>query len=147
MLDGEDSLVAQSSISYDETAFPLLTYGPVTGWLDPGTNVRGNATTVSTWLNTTNSYLSVHTQYDQCGSVRNVWDARDTSLTNPSRIEYAATYQRAYPTSKSSADPDGAGPLQSLTSTSEFDFTTGLVTAEVDVNGQRTTFSYNDPLK
>ena len=144
--DGAGNLVAQSSISYDETAFPLLTYGAVTGWLDPETNVRGNATTVATWLNTTNSFLSAHTQYDQCGSVRNVWDARDTTLSNPSRVEYAATYHRAYGTSTFSADPDGAGPLQSLTSTSEFDSATGLVTAQVDANGQKTTFSYNDPL-
>ncbi|HEU4713033.1 MAG TPA: discoidin domain-containing protein [Pyrinomonadaceae bacterium] len=146
VLDGAGNLVAQSSISYDETSFPLLTYGHVTGWLDPGTNARGNATTVSTWLSTTNSYSSVHTQYDQCGSVRNVWDARDTDLSNPSRIEYAGTHQRAYPTSTFSADPDGGGPLESLSSTTEFDSTTGLVTAEVEANGQKTTFSYNDPL-
>jgi len=144
--DAAGNLIAQSSISYDETAFPLLTYGPVTGWLDPATNVRGNATTVSTWLNTTNSNLPTHTQYDQCGSVRNVWDARDTNLNNPARIEYAATYQRAYPTSSSSADPDEGGPLQALTTTTEFDLATGLITAQVDENGQRTSFGYNDPL-
>jgi len=144
--DGVGNLVAQSSIIYDETSFPLLAYGAVTGWLDPGTNVRGNATTVSTWLNTTNSYLSVHTQYDQCGSVRNVWDARDTGLSSPSRLEYAATHERAYATSRSSADPDGAGPLLSLVDSTEFDSTTGLVKAAIDANGQRTTFSYNDPL-
>ena len=142
--DGAGNIVAQSSINYDETT--LLAYGPVTGWLDPSTNVRGNPTTVSTWLNTTNSYLSVRSEYDQCGSVRTVYDARDTGLTNPSRVEYAATHQRAYPTSTFAADPDGAGPLSSLTSTTEFDSTTGLITAQVDANGQRTTFSYADPL-
>jgi hypothetical protein len=130
VLDGAGTLVAKSSITYDEAAYPVLTYGSVTGWQDPATNVRGNATTASTWLNTTNSFLSVHTQYDQCGSVRNVWDARDTNQTNPSSIDYSATYQRAYPTSSTSADPDGAAPFQGFTSSTEYDFSTGLVTAQ-----------------
>src|SRR6185436_7694365 len=33
------TIVAQSSVSYDEAAYPLLTYGAITAWSDPGANV------------------------------------------------------------------------------------------------------------
>jgi len=105
---------------------------------------------VKKWLNTlgavTNSaaYLSAQTQYDQCGNVRKIWDARDTTLSNPAQIEYSN--QSAYPTLNTSADPDGNGPLSALTTSTEYDVDTGLVTATVDANGQRTTFSYDNTL-
>jgi len=144
--NGLGNIVTQSSIAYDESAFPLLTYGSLTGWSDPGVSARGNVTSSSVWLNTTGANLSSHMQYDQCGNVRKVWDARDTSLTNPAQIEYSAAYQRAYPTLNTSPDPDAGGPLVALVTSTEYDGATGLVTSTIDANGQQTTFSYNDPL-
>jgi len=39
--NGSETLVAQSTTSYDETnSYPLLTYTTVTGWTDPATNAR-----------------------------------------------------------------------------------------------------------
>lgn len=90
--DGSGATVAQATMAYDEPAYPLLAYGPVTGWSDPGTSARGNLTTKSRWLDTAGAYVQTHTQYDQCGNVRFVWDARG----NQSQVEYASTY--AYPT-------------------------------------------------
>src|SRR5439155_16306243 len=84
--------VAKSSISYDESE--LLSYGSVINWIDPQTSYRGNPTTISHWLNTSNSYLPTHIQYDQCGSVRNTWDANG----NQSQVEYSSSYAYAYPT-------------------------------------------------
>ena len=153
--NGAGTVIAQSAISYDEGSFPLLGYPSVVGWTDPLTAYRANATSTTSWLNfngTTLSsfpagtYLATHTQYDQCGSVRKQWKATDTSLTNPTLTDYADTYHRAYPTTDTTSDPDGVGPLTALTSTKEYDLSTGLETATVDQNSQRTTFSYNDPL-
>ena len=141
-------VIARSEMVYDELT-PLLCGAPV-GWSDPGVAARGNVTKVKKWLNTlgavTNSaaYLSAQTQYDQCGNVRKIWDARDTTLSNPAQIEYSN--QSAYPTLNTSADPDGNGPLSALTTSTEYDVDTGLVTATVDANGQRTTFSYDNTL-
>lgn len=148
--DGSGTLVAQSVIRYDEAAYPVLPYSLVKGWTDPGgTTPRGNATTVGSWLNTTGlpptselAYLKTHAQYDQCGSLRKAWDAKG----NQSQVEYSGTYEFAYPTLNTSADPDGGGPLTTLITSTEYDFSTGLVTATIDANQQRTTFSYNDPL-
>ncbi len=153
--NGSGAIVAQSTITYDEASFPLLTYASVFGWTDPATTFRANPTTFTSWLNfngTTLStfpagtYLSTHAQYDQCGSVRKNWDASDTSLTNPTLIDYSGTYHFAYPTTNTTADPDGGGPKVPFTTTTEYDLSTGLVTATVDANLQRTTYSYNDPL-
>jgi RHS repeat-associated protein len=143
--DGVGNIVAQSSISYDEPAYPLLTYGAVTGWSDPGTTARGNATTTGSWLNTTGTYLQTHAQYDQSGSVRNVWDAKG----NLSQVEYASTYHFAYPTLTRTAVPDPTGQYGSnapLVSTSLYDFNTGLVTSTTDANNQTTSYTYTDPL-
>jgi RHS repeat-associated protein len=143
-------VIARSEMLYDEALFAPLTCGATAGWGDPGVAARGNVTTVKSWLNTlgafTNSsaYLATHNQYDQCGSVRKIYDARDTTLTNPTQIAYS--HQFSYPTLNTTADPDGGGPSLALTSSTEYDVSTGLVTATVDANGQRTTFSYNDPL-
>jgi RHS repeat-associated protein len=138
--------VAQSTISYDEAGYPLLTYGSMTGWTDPQTTYRGNPTTVSRWLDyPTSSWIQAHSQYDQCGSVRNVWDA----LGHQSQIDYSTTYVRAFPTTTTSAvpDPSGAyGQTTALVSTAVYDFNTGLVTSATDANLRTTTFEYNDPL-
>ena len=147
--DAGGNIVAQSFISYDEAAFPLLAATGATGWSDPATSVRGNATTMGTWLNTTNSYLQTHAQYDQLGNLRKTWDARDTTLSNPAQIEYSSTYQFAYPTTMTSSVPDPSGQFGSSTgfvSTSVFDFNTGLVTSAVDTNNITTTIEYNDGL-
>ncbi len=138
--DGSENIVAQSAIAYDETA--LQTIGTTTGWIDPQTTYRGNPTTTSSWLNTTNTWLATHATYDQFGNVRTATDAKG----NQSLIDYSSTYSYAYPTQATTADPDGAGPLTALTSTTEYDASTGLPTATVDANLVRTTFAYNDPL-
>ncbi|HKU77549.1 MAG TPA: LamG-like jellyroll fold domain-containing protein [Pyrinomonadaceae bacterium] len=143
--NGAGSIVAQSTITYDEPS-SLPSYGTVTGWSDPQTDARGNATTTSHWLNTTSGNLQTHIEYDQCGNPRKIWDARDTSLTNPSEIEYSSTYDFAYPTKNTSADPDGSGPLSALVTESVYDKPTGLITSTKDANNQTTTFSYGDPL-
>jgi RHS repeat-associated protein len=150
MIYNDVGIVSQSAVTYDETSFPLLTYGSVTGWTDPQTIYRGNPTTTSRWLDyPTSTWIAAHAQYDQCGSVRKTWDARDTSLLNPTQIEYSATYDYAYPTTTSSAVPDSSGvhgSTTSLVATSVYDFNTGLVTSTTDANSKTTNFEYNDSL-
>lgn len=45
--NGSGVVVSQTANSYDEAAFPLLTYPSVTAWTDPATNFRGNLTSVT----------------------------------------------------------------------------------------------------
>ncbi len=140
--DAGNNVIAEGSMSYDEPAFPLLTYGSVTGWVDVQTTYRGNPTTSSSRVISTNSWLQTHVQYDQCGSVRKMWDARDTTVSNPAQIEYSSNYYYAYPTQTTSADPDGAGPATALVTSSLYDLTSGMVTATTDANNQTTYLEY-----
>ena len=156
--NGTETLVAQNETLYDEygpSAYPLLTYTAVTSWTDPGT-ARGNATTNRIWLNTSGTWLESHTQYDQCGSVRKTWDARDVTRTNPSQITYSDAFSdgvnrntHAFPTTvtTSIADQTGAhGSNQAFVSTSVYDFNTGKTVSTTEPNGDTTTFDYTDPL-
>lgn len=165
----DNIVVARSSISYDEGGqfAQLNDYGSVINWTDPGANVvRGNATTHSRWLNFngstfntfyygTGSVLTTHAQYDQCGSVRKIWDASDTTLTNPSQIGYVDSFSDgtprnsyAYPTNTASAVPDSGqyGSNSAFVSTSMYDFNTGRAVSTTDANLQTTSYDYTDPL-
>jgi len=146
VLDASSNTVAQSTVSYDEAAYPLIQFGPVTGWTDPQTAYRGNPTTSAQWLNyPTPTWIQTHAQYDQCGKVRYAWDP----LNRQSQVEYSATYAYAYPTSSTSAVPDPSGTYGQtwgLTSSTVYDFNTGLVTSTTDANGRITSFEYNDSL-
>jgi RHS repeat-associated protein len=136
---------ANSEISYDEPAYPLIPYGAVTGWNDPGTIARGKPTTSRRWLDSNNSYLQTHAQYDQCGSLRNLWDAKG----NQSQVEYSSTYAYAYPTLTRTPVPDPSGQNGSTTAfvaTTVFDFNTSLVTSSTDANNVTTRLEYNDAL-
>ncbi|MDX6446719.1 MAG: hypothetical protein QOH71_3793 [Blastocatellia bacterium] len=138
-------VLTQSTISYDESSYPLYNYGAITGWTDPGTTVRGNATTISRWIDVTNSSIQSHKQYDQAGSPINSWDPNG----NLSQMSYSYVYAYAFATQTTSAvpDPSGAyGSTTALTATSVYDFYTGLVTSTTDANNKTTTFEYNDPL-
>lgn len=166
--DGAGTIVARSTTTYDESTYPLLTYaGQVTGWTDPGANIRGNATTSREWLNPGDSWVETHAQYDQFGNERNTWDAHaqpaadDPSPVhgNQSRAFFSDsfsgggsgggvnTYAYATRTETPAPDPSGQhGSTTALVTTSVYDFQTGLVTSATDANNQTTTFQYNDPL-
>jgi RHS repeat-associated protein len=144
---GQESstFAASSEISYDEPAYPFIPYGPVAGWNDPGTISRGKPTTTRRWLDSNNSWIETHAQFDQCGSVRNIWDAKG----NQSQVEYSSTYVYAYPTLTRTPVPDPSGQHGStaaFVTTNVFDFSTGLVTSSTDANGVTTTLEYNDAL-
>jgi len=154
--NGVETVAAQSTVSYDEPGYAAAPYGSVTGWIDPGP-ARGNATTSGNWLDTTGAYLLAHLQYDQCGNVRQRWDARDTGLTNPTQVSYSDAFSDgvprntfAFPTSMTTAVPDPNGTYGSnvaLTTTSVYDFNTGKVFSMADANGKTTSYDYSDSLE
>lgn len=143
--NGAETLAAKGTTVYDEPAYPVLTYASVTGWFAPGTAGRGNPTTASRWLNTTNTWIPVHIQFDQVGNVRKSWDGNN----NLSQLEYSSTYSYAYPTKATSPVPDATGlrtPSASLIVTATYDLSTGLMTSFTDANATKTDYEYNDAL-
>lgn len=140
-----DTRVAESQVIYDESAYPLLSYTSVSGWIDPATTNRGNVTTSRAWLDTTNTFIETHVQYDKLGNPRNSWDA----LGHLSQLEYDSVNSYAYPTKLKTPVPDATGvngQSAELETTNVFDPSTGLLTSSTDPNGQITTYGYSDPL-
>jgi RHS repeat-associated protein len=155
--NGAETLVAQGETKYDEPTFPLFTYAEVTGWSDPGSAARGNPTTARSWLDTSNTWLEAHAQYDQAGNVRNRWDARDTALLYPTQIDYADSFADgnnnrktyALPKTVTSPPPDpgntGFGSNTGFATTNVYDYATGLPVSSTDVaNNKTTSLSYAD---
>ncbi|MGE0884106.1 MAG: RHS repeat domain-containing protein, partial [Blastocatellales bacterium] len=154
------TIVAETQFKYDESAYPLLTYGATpTGWIDPATTVRGNATTIRRWLNMSGatvqsypggSYLETHAQYDQCGNLRKGWDANGKLAETFYADAFSDSVNRntfAYPTSGTTPVPDPSGYYasnQAFTSGTVYDFNTGKVVSTTDANNQTTTYSYRD---
>lgn len=163
--NGNETLAAQVDYSYDEAAYPVLTYDQVTGWNDPhpGNARRGNLTTIKSWLNTKNTSVETHAQYDQCGNLRKGWAAHEEAahqevvVTHPrvTEIDYTDSYADAphdrhtyaYATATTSVVPnyDGVhGAAIGATTASVYDYYSGLVTSTTS-NGQQTDFSYLRP--
>lgn len=145
--DAAEQVVSKAEMFYDEAAHPLLTYGDLSApdYIDPQTTVRGNVTTARRYMDIGgNLYLETHAQFDQCGNVRKTWNERDIEA----QTEYHPDYKHAYLTSATTVAPDPSGQhgsATSFTSSSNFDYTTGLVLSTTDANGQTTTLSYVDP--
>ncbi|HEV7747252.1 MAG TPA: hypothetical protein VGO56_19810 [Pyrinomonadaceae bacterium] len=153
--NGTETLVSQAEILYDEPAYPTVPYGTVTSWIDPG-SARGNATSMRNWADMSGTWVTTHTQYDQCGNVCKLWDGADVGLTNPSQVSYLDSFSDgvirntyAFPTSVTSAVPDPGntyGSNVAFVTTKVFDFGTGLTVSRSDANAKTTSYDYTDPL-
>jgi RHS repeat-associated protein len=147
--DGNLQTVSRTDSFYDEVAYPLLTYGDLAApdYIDPGTNARGNVTTLRRYVDIALlTYQDTHSQYDQCGNLRNAWNVRNILDT---QTDYSSTYKHAYPTQITTAIPDPSGAHGSNTAfvtSSTFDFNLGLTLTTTDENAQVTTYSYLDDL-
>lgn len=143
--DGAGNQIAQTSFTYDkyDDANPLVSTGecqttsasqsspaaPQHDYLNYCTSntVRGNLTEVTKWLNTAGTSITTATNsYDDTGNLLTTKDA----LLNPTTMEYASSFGRAYPTTITNA-------LNQVT-TKNYDFNTGLLISETDPNGQTT---------
>ncbi len=156
--DAAGNVVARKETAYDEGNYAPLAYGAVPNWGDPGTWARGNPTTVKQYIDPgAGVYIETHTQYDQCGNVRNAWEPHDPSVAGHgqmSQILYDDAFSDnvnrgtfAYPTRTLSPIPDPSGTRGSLTALEKrtvYDYATGLVTSTTDVNGQVTRTYYVD---
>jgi RHS repeat-associated protein len=149
---GAESLLSYTEFAYDEAAYLVDPYGTVPAWTSPGTTARGNLTTLKRWLNFDGTnfvtfqngpYITTHAKYDQVGNVVSKIDGKGRET----QIAFSSTYNYAYPTSKTSPDPDGGGPLTALTTSTQYDLATGLATSTIDANGVRTIFDYSDPFR
>src|SRR5205085_1981729 len=93
--------------------------------------------TMRSWVDTTNSFLETHTQYDQAGSVRKTYDAKG----NDTLLAYSPTFAYAYATLVQTPAPN-AGESR-FQSSSDYDFNTGLLKSTTNANNQTITSTYD----
>ena len=147
-------VLAKSQVSFDEQGqyYSMADYGSTTGYEVPtGTYsyLRGNATTHRTWFAEENRWIETHTQYDNFGNMRKMWDSSD-DVNRFVETEYSAQYYYAYPTKTISKAPDPTGTRgtsENSTVSTNFDFYTGKPTSITDTNGQVTSMEYDSSLR
>jgi RHS repeat-associated protein len=123
--DGGGHPVAETDYTYDEA--PYLTAANVsTQHFAAPNSVRGNLTTVSHWLNTTNSFVASHTNWYDTGEVYKAIDPLGHITTH----SYDSFYKGAYSTQTCSPTTNGVGHCVSGT----YDFNTGVLTSLTNEN-------------
>ncbi len=167
---GVETIAARSETRYDEASPGLVTYDGITipGWSAPATPARGNATSARSFIDAAASAapdqacppevcVETRARYDQVGNVRYSWDARGKM----SEVAYGDSYCNgtlcgpagytpnafAFPTLTKTPKPDPTGAFGSaaeLTTSTVYDYYTGLVYSATDANGQTTTLTYKD---
>ncbi len=149
-----NNILARNQAVYDEPNqyYSMVDYGSTTGYQTPtGANAtyRGLPTTKRTWNADANPWITTHTQFDNFGNVRKVWD----STGDQNRFleyEYDPSYYYAYVTKTKAIAPDTTG-VHGTTSGSEvsrtYDLNTGLLLSTTDANGQTASTQYDSYLR
>jgi RHS repeat-associated protein len=135
---------AKSQITYDGAA--LLNEATSTRWDNPNSIYRGLVTSTKSWFDIgANQFIETTAQYDLMGNLRYSWDGRN----NLTQTVYSSTYDYAYPTTVITPVPDPTGTYgsaSSFTTSTAYDYNTGLPTSTTDANNQTTSMAYVDPL-
>ncbi len=127
--------------NYDTDHWEYMCDPPYTEY-DASTDARGNITSVKSYANaqnyTSDTLALVETRnYDICGNVR----IASTSCCAQTSFDYNSTTAYAWPSSAISGS--ASDPNQQNTSSTVYDFNTGLVSSSTDANGRTSTRSYN----
>ena len=124
---GGGNRVAETDYSYDEPAY-LTTPTPAinTQHVAPPAGVRGNQTTVSRWLNTTNNFIASHTRWYDTGEIYKSIDPLGYETTH----SYDPFYKGAYGTETCSPATNSVAHCVSGT----YDFNTGVLTSLTNEN-------------
>lgn len=149
-----NELIALSQASYDEVGqyYSMIDYGSTTSYVAPTgsyAHLRGKPTTKRTWDFDINAWITTHTQFDNYGNVRKVWDTSGDQ-TRFIEYEYDPQYKYAYVTKTTAPAPDPTG-IHGMNTSSEvsqtYDFNTGLSLTVTDANGQTATTEYDGMLR
>lgn len=142
--DASNNAKAKSQITYD--GLSLVGDPTSTRWENPSTIYRGLVTKTRTWHDIANNlYIDTQAQYDLMGNLRYAWDGKN----NLSQTAYSSAYDYAFPTNVTTPVPDSSGVNGSntaFTSSTVYDYNTGLPTSTIDINGQTSSIEYIDAL-
>jgi RHS repeat-associated protein len=125
--DGNGIRVAETDYTYDESANDYLKGASIsTQHVSPPNGMRGNLTTVSRWLNPSDSMVSSHTKWYDTGEVYQQIDP----LGNVTTHSHDSAYLGAYSTQ--TCAPQTGSVTHCVSGT--YDFSTGLLTSLTNEN-------------
>jgi hypothetical protein len=131
------TLAAKTEVVYDgyDAGNPLVSYSGVPQYQDPGHTNRGNATTTRLYhkLTTPVAFIEHITHYDRVGNAVQI----DVDCCQQRQLVFTATTGFAWPEQIIS----GPSGMTETTSTG-YDFNTGLAISTTDVLNNATTFDY-----
>ena len=127
----QNSLTTRSGILMHDPAFD-----PSSGSYVSTNAYRGNLTTVTTYPDATTTANAINRgkTYDIAGNMVTA----QLDCCQVKSFTFTSTNQFAYPTSETSGNPGGP----QLTTSTSYDYNTGLVLSKTDVNSQPTAFTY-----
>lgn len=153
-LDGSGNVVSKTGFVYDGT--PTVSSGTtvspspsVVSFVTPS-GARGNATSVSHWLNTNNSSLTTNYTYFDTGQIQSMTDPlqnitsfsyADSFLSGTGSPQTTNAQTNAYLT-KVTYPNTGVAHQESFT----WGYNDGLLRSHTDQNSQTTSYEYNDLL-
>ena len=136
--DGGGNQVAYTTYNYDQTGLAASGITTQHDASPPTGSSRGNLTSVSHWLNTTNGWITSTTSYFDTGTVYQSTDPRGYTTT----FSHDPAFAGAYVTQTQMPDTASSG-AHHITQ-AWYDFNTGLKSSATDENNQTTAYSYDN---
>jgi RHS repeat-associated protein len=151
--DGSGNRAKQTTIAYSES---VVSSGTATGLVSPP-GLRGNATTISRWLNTSGSSVTTTFTYFDTGTVKTTTDpCGNSACSDVSGTTHTTTYYYTdnYSSCRGSAPPTGVTNAYVTTisdplghaQTFCYGYNDGQLRGSTDPNTKTTTYTYNDSL-
>lgn len=144
--DALGNQMSKTTHGYDEVAVTASGIGTSLVAPPAGGNIRGNVTTVSHWLNTTNSFISNTATYFDTGMKASSTDPKGNTTT----YAYSSAFAGAYMTQTNLPNtqmPESGAPIVHHVISGNYDFNTGLLTSFIDQNSQTYSYQYDNMLR
>jgi RHS repeat-associated protein len=135
--DGGGLLLSKTTYAYDESAYPVQTSSGTTQHVSVSGS-RGNATTITSYINGT-ATLSRHFQYYDTGTLYKAYDLNG-AITTYSYPNATSTCDNAFPTAFTL-------PISGLSTSASITWNCvgAVATNSTDLNGNASSTSYTDP--
>ncbi|MGH9540882.1 MAG: RHS repeat-associated core domain-containing protein [Terriglobales bacterium] len=149
--NGAGTLIAKTTYGYDETTTAGTTSVIAHDYTNfsSGFNYRGNLTSETRWVLSSNTPLTTLYRYDDAGQLQSATDPGNHATS----YSYADSFTAGAPTSgitdaypTTITYPTTSGNWQTHVETRSYSWYTGQLTVSRDQNNQATNYAYADPL-